>query len=99
MPDRLDRVTVTTRYGDVELPWASRDALLQEIRHLESARSTIAKFEAVGATRPVVLEPDEKNLVVEAIHVMSRNAGGMQNLPEGLEQLRHNLVDELTAPE
>ncbi len=95
MPERLDRVTIRVGRDLIEIPWSSRDALLDEIRHLDSAKPVVAAFEAVGASRPVALEQDGMALLVQTIHVMSSNAGGMHRVPEGLADLRHALVDEL----
>lgn len=95
MPERLDRVTLRTRRTTVEIPWESRDALLREIRHLDSAKPVKTAFEAVGASRPVELDVDGMALVVEAIHVMGSNAGGLDRIPTGLFELRNALLDEL----
>ncbi len=91
---RLNRVSVALSRGEVELPWASRDLLLGEIKHLESARTTIDAFEAVGASRPVRLPLEGKGLLVEAINLWSQNVqvGG---LPEGVWDLRCALIDDL----
>ena len=95
MPERLDHVTITTRRTTIQLPLESRDALLHEIRHLESGKSVVAAFEAVGATRPVGLTPDGQALLISAIDVMTRNAGDPALLPPGIFDLRNALIDEL----
>jgi hypothetical protein len=52
MPERLDRVAIATSRDVIELPWASRDSLLHEIRNLgENAKPIRTAFEAVGASR------------------------------------------------
>lgn len=61
MPGRLDRVSVGTQYGTVAISWEARDAVLAEFRAVVSA------FEAVGASRPVMLDRAEKRIVLEAI--------------------------------
>jgi len=53
VPERLDHVSVATSRDRVTLPWNSRDALLAEIRHLDSAAGIVKAFTDVGATRPV----------------------------------------------
>lgn len=95
MTGRLDRVLVATRRRTVEIPWESRDALLVEIRHLESGKPVVKAFEDVGASRPVTIDSDGEGLLVQAIELMSRNAGGVDRLPEGLWDLRNALIDEL----
>jgi hypothetical protein len=94
VPERLDHVSVATRYGSVAIPWDARDALLDEFRNV------IREFQAVGASRPVNLDSAGKRLVVEAIHAMAEKAeDGFDGLDSQLVQLRHKLVDELNPPE
>ena len=95
VPDRLDRVNIRVGRDLVEIPWSSRDALLGEIAHLESGKQVVAAFEAVGATRPVELDVGGMALLVEAIHVMGNNAGGLDRVPPKLFGLRNALVNEL----
>lgn len=94
---RLNRVTIATRYGPAEISWQAREQLLNEIRHLDSGRDVVAAFENVGATRPVELDSAGKQTLVDAIHVLWHNAGGLSNVDPGLTELRHKLVDELDA--
>jgi hypothetical protein len=100
MPERLDRVLIATMWGDrpdtKEISWASRDQLLEEIRHLAAGPAIVEKFTAVGASRPVELNADEKALLVDAIELMGRNAGALDKIPDDLVELRHALVDEQT---
>jgi hypothetical protein len=95
VPERLDTVAVAYSRGVVEIPWDSRDQLLAEIRHLDSAQPTIAAFEAVGASRPVTLDNDQASLVIQAIDVWMRNVGGPDKLPGGIFALRNALIDQL----
>jgi hypothetical protein len=89
-----ERVTVATSRTVVELPWESRQALLGQIRGLQSARTAIKAFEAVGTSRHVVLDNDAKVLIVDAIGVWAQNIG-IDGLPEGVWNLRNALVDDL----
>jgi hypothetical protein len=95
MPERLDRVLVMTQRGAVTVPWNSRDALLREISGLDSAKSTVAAFEGAGASRPIEFTTESISLLIMALDVMMRNAGGPDGLPEGLFAFRNALVDEL----
>jgi hypothetical protein len=95
MPERLDRVGIIYSRGVVEIPWASRDALLEEIRHLDSAKGIRDEFMAVGASRLITLNRDEAALLVQAIDVWLSNAGGPQRLPSGIFRLRNALLDHL----
>lgn len=71
MPERLDQVTVTTSRGSVSLPWASRDLLLGEIRHLESAAAIVKAFTDVGASRPVTLSKEDRARLFELLEAWS----------------------------
>jgi hypothetical protein len=95
VPDRLNRVLVRYSRGTVELSWASRDALLAEIRHLDSAQGIRDAFEAVGAPRPVTLKRSDVVLLVQAIDVMMKDAGGPDRLPPGIYELRNALIDDM----
>ena len=44
----------------VEIAWAERDWLLAKIAVVSGFESVVAKFEAVGASRPVELDFDER---------------------------------------
>ncbi len=91
-----DRVRIRLGRGDVDLPWSSRTALLDEIRHLGSAKPIIGAFEAVGVSRPVVLTDDQKGVLLELIEFWgNQNRGGLKALPEGLYELRNALHDDL----
>jgi hypothetical protein len=93
MPERLDRVFVTTHRGAVELPWRSRDELLDHIRTLDSAKGICDAFAAVGASRLVTLTDADVGVLVDAINAWARNAGA-QRLPSGVWGLRNALVDD-----
>jgi hypothetical protein len=97
MPGRLDRVRIVTRYGYVEIRWECRETLLAEIHSLESesARDVVRAFEAVGATQPVELDLGGKVVLVEAIHAVGRDVGGMDRLTTDVRELLCALVDEL----
>jgi hypothetical protein len=93
MAGRLDRVVVATSRGQVEVPWGSRDMLLERLDRVPSAASITAAFEAVGASRPVHLSIEQE---VELHEVVQQwvNEVGARNLPPGILDLRHTLKDE-----
>jgi hypothetical protein len=99
MPERLDRVEVATRYGVDPISWTAREAILDELRHLESASDAVAAFQAVGASRPVEVDTSQKLAVLDAISVIANNAGGYDKIEPELFALRNDLVDELQAGE
>src|SRR5207302_9269938 len=75
VPGRLDQVAVAYSRGPVEIPWDSRDLLLAQMRPLVSMNSTIAAFEAVGASRPVTLDDDQVSLLIRVIDSRMTNVG------------------------
>jgi hypothetical protein len=93
VPERLDRVAISTRSGTVELPWSSRDRLLHEIRNLDGADAIRHAFDAVGASRPVPLSLADTALLVEAIEGWARSVT-VAELPEGVWRLRTALAGE-----
>ena len=94
MPERLDRVAISTKSGTVELPWTSRDRLLHEIRNLDGAETIRHAFEAVGASRPVPLSDTDKALLVGAIDGWAASVT-VDELPEGVWALRSALADDV----
>ncbi len=88
---RISWVKVTTSRDVVEIPWASREALLERLR-MEGADDLRRKFEAVGTTRPVKFEREEESRlrgVIVRWHDERRAV-----LPDGIRELRDALVDE-----
>jgi hypothetical protein len=78
------------------IPWASRDALLDEMRDLESMKDACDAFVAVGTTQPVVLTDPQKGGLIDVIEVWgSQVPGGLTDgLPEGIFDLRNALHDD-----
>jgi hypothetical protein len=97
VPERLDRVAISTNRGTVELPWASRDKLLHEIRHLDGADEIRHAFDAVGASRPVPLNRADKLLLVDAINTWAQSVT-IDELPAGVWELRSALAAEIHPP-
>jgi hypothetical protein len=93
MPERLDRVAISTSRTTIELPWASRDKLLHELRHLDSADAIRTAFAAVGASTPVPLSRADKVILYNAINEWSRSVT-VDALPTGVWELRCALADE-----
>jgi hypothetical protein len=83
MPERLDRISVTTSRGTVPLPWNSREALLAEIDHLASAAGIVKAFTDVGASRPVTLGDDDRALLLELLKALVAQ-GGCRRAADGL---------------
>jgi hypothetical protein len=93
-------VRIACSRGEVSIPWESREALLLEIRHLDSAAPTVEAFSAVGVSRPVELTLEQKGLLIEVIEQWATQADfGLEGLPEGMidlcDALREDLRDTL----
>jgi hypothetical protein len=95
MPERIDHVTVATGRERVRLPWKSRDALLAELRHLDSAAGIRKAFEDVGATRPVTLSDADRALLYTAVEHWSHRLGSFEDLPAGVWDLRCAIADDM----
>lgn len=85
MPERLDRVQVqlASRRERFTLTWDSREQLLDQVRERDELRGVVATFEAVGASRPVTLKPEDDDLP------------SISDLPAAIWELRTALADDL----
>lgn len=89
---QLDRVFVSTSRQTIELSWYSRDLLLAELRHRDSATAIVAAFDqAVDPARPVRLGRADEAVLDEVIQEWSRRLSG--ELPVGVWDLRNALAD------
>jgi hypothetical protein len=68
-------VTVAMSRRKVEMPWASRQALLDRFRHLDSMRDTRAAFEAEGTSAPVRLSQQHKADLLRVIEFWGGSLG------------------------
>jgi hypothetical protein len=83
MPERLDRVRVTTQSGVVEITWDERDTLLEELAFASGMKAVREKFEAVGVSRSVELDDQEQTDLCSAL-----DGWGSDTLqPEGIARL------------
>jgi hypothetical protein len=81
---------------EVDLPWASRDTLVDRIRPLESAAAAgiVKAFEDAGATGPVELSRPDEELLFELLEMWARSVDA-DELPPGIWNLRCALIDDL----
>jgi hypothetical protein len=87
---RLDQVRINVQWEIVEIAWAERDWLLEKIAVVSGFESIVAKFKAVGASRPVDLDFDERARLRAPLEFWE------QHLTDGLARLLDALVR--TAP-
>ena len=78
----------------MSLPCESRELLLAEIRHLDSAAGIVKAFTDVGASRPVTLSDEDSALLFELIEAWSRKVG-VGTFPRGVWDLRCAIVGGL----
>ena len=83
---RLDQVRVDVAGHVVEIAWAERDWLLAKIAAVAGFESIIEKFEAVGESRPVELNFDERARLSAPLEFWEHE------LPDGLVRLLEALM-------
>jgi hypothetical protein len=93
---RLDWIHVATAGGAVRFPWATRQELLERLRRAGRSLEVVRAFEAVGATRPVELTDDGRNVVLDTLSRWLDEGDGTV-APEGVAELRQELLDDLDA--
>jgi hypothetical protein len=93
VPQRLDRVRIVCPQGIFAIPGRSRDALLDQIRHLESAAEVRNAFVTDGASRPVTLSGEDVAVLSGVLETWARKSGAQQ-LPPGLWELRNGLQED-----
>ena len=82
---RLDQVYVNVAGTLIEIAWAERDWLLEKIRVVAGFETIVRKFEAVGASRPVELDFDDRARLRAPLEFWGE-------LPDGLARLLDALV-------
>jgi hypothetical protein len=83
----LDRVQVVVMGDVVEIGWDERDALLARLRTVAGCERIVQRFEAVGASRPVELNDEQRSRLRVTLELW-----GVSVIPDGLERLLIALV-------
>ena len=91
----IDRIEIPLGRETVRLPWASREALLDQFKHLDSMSDMRRTFENVGTSRPVQLTQEQKGDLLGVIVTWASEEGGYDRLPDGIFDLRNALHDDL----
>jgi hypothetical protein len=86
--ERVNRVSIETLQTVVEIPWRSRQDLLERLR-TERWPKLVDRFEAAGAVSPVVLDGVEKEFLARVLTAWLAEA---DRLPPGLFELRRALL-------
>jgi hypothetical protein len=97
-PRRIQHFQVALAVNTVELPWASRSRLLDRLREHDAGLKVVLAFEAVGSTRPVLLEPAGKRVLLQVIEAWYSEVT-VKGLPAGVWELRNELQAELASGE
>ncbi len=93
---RIDEVRIALRGGNVVIPWGSREALLEQLRKVETLNDVRDAFRTVGTTQPVSLTAPQKAGLMNVITLWAdRLERGWEDRPEGIHELRHALYDDL----
>jgi hypothetical protein len=85
---RLDRVLINLAGEVVQITWAERDTLLEELAFAAETKPIRVKFEAVGASRPVELDADDRAHLRKALDEW----GSDRLQPDGIARLHAALV-------
>src|SRR4051794_1072026 len=97
-PYPVRHFTIALSRNTLELPWTSRAPLLKRVeRHAGGLQVRLA-FEAVGATRPVKLDPAGKRVLLQVVEQWLGEATA-DGLPAGVWELRNELQNELADGE
>ena len=91
----IDRIEIPLGRETVRLPWASREALLDQFKHLDSMSDMRRTFENVGTSRPVQLTQEQKGDLLGVIVNWASEEGGYDRLPDGIFDLRNALHDDV----
>jgi hypothetical protein len=96
-PLRDDHVRVPLSRGTIVLPWASREALLGELRRLDAGDDVGQAFADAKAPAPVMLTRTQKSGLIRAIEEWGTrvDGGSTGGLPPGIVELRDALQDDL----
>jgi len=97
MPERLDRVTIELKSGDIAIPWDARQALLARLQHVADSTSLRVMFEAVGASRPVELNPTQRATLLGLLDEWALRRDDSAAMPAELDNLREALRDDLAG--
>lgn len=93
MPERIDTITVALDGGDIALRWDTRQTLMARLQHVSESSSLRAMFEAVGASRPVELNPAQRATLLGVLEEWPID--GDDAMPAELNELRDALSADL----
>lgn len=78
------------------IPWSSREALQERLRNAETMNDVVESLQAVGTTQAVRLtDTQQVGLLNIIVFWANEIEGGDDDLPEGINDLRGALQDDL----
>jgi hypothetical protein len=95
---RINQVRIATAARVVVISWDARQQLLERVRQLHGGAELIERFDAVGTSQPAKLNRAGKQLVLETIYGWTEQVG-VDELPEGITELRYALLNDLSSTE
>ena len=95
MPERLDQITVALSRGDIAISWEARQALMARLQHVHDSSSLRATFDAVGASRPVELNPAQRATLLGLLQEWTLGQDADEAMPAELNELRDALREDL----
>ena len=95
-PSRIRYFKIALSRSTFELPWPSRTRLLERVGTHSGGLKVRLAFEAVGATRPVVLDTHGKRVLLDVIDKWLSETSYVA-IPAGIRELRDELQNELTG--
>jgi hypothetical protein len=98
VPERLDSVQIqlASQPAPLVISWAARDELIMRLEHHAAGAFVVEAFRDVGATSPVRLTIDQKELLAIVIDEWMR-AVGRDELPADVFDLRNALINDLKS--
>jgi hypothetical protein len=95
MSVRLRLVAVALNQGTMTVSWASRQALMRRLQHVQENARLRATFSAGEATLRVQLRPGQRNALLRALEAWSLDRNGYEPIPQDLLDLRNALIADV----
>jgi hypothetical protein len=97
-PRRIQHFRIALSRITLDLSWTSRKPLLERVNKRADGLQVRLAFEAVGATRPVRLDPAGKRVLLQVVEARLGDVT-VDRLPPGVLELRNELQNELADGE
>jgi hypothetical protein len=95
MPERLDRVTITLRRGDVTFNWATRQILMGRLQDVQTKARIRDSFNTEDPSAAIVLNHGQRTALLIVLEQWSLAGDGPGAMPHSLFELRNALYGDL----